>query len=135
VRVIVSLTLGAALHAAAFAQKPADPEARNKHAVSVMPTRPANSVQAHRSRSDATSVPDNSSSTQELAKIERTGVQQIKTTHKKTATSKPAPQAVPGTLPQTKSKPMKFSYQSPKAAGKTTSTKNPPPAAVRPGSH
>jgi hypothetical protein len=135
VRVISLLILAAVLHTAVFAQKPPDPEARNKRAVSIPPTRPANSVQTRRSRSVA-SVPKPGSSfarlssARDLAKIERTNVQQIKTTRKKNASSKPGSKAVSGTQPQTKNKPMKFSYQPPKAPGKTTSAKNPPPRRV-----
>ena len=131
-RVIGLLILAAILHTAVFAQRPPDPEARNKRAVSIAPTQPANSVQTHRSRSAATSVPNHgSSSARDLAKIEHTSVQQIKTTHKKDASSKPGPKAVSGTQPQTKSKPMKFSYHPAKTAGKTTSAKNPQPSPVR----
>ena len=135
-RVIGLLILGAVLHTAVYAQKPPNPEARNKRAVSIPPTRPANSVRTHRYRSAATSVPKagspsaRASSARDLTKIERTSVQQIKTTHKKNASSKPGPKAVSGTQPQTKSKPMKFSYQPPKPAGKTTSAKNPQPSRV-----
>jgi hypothetical protein len=136
VRVIGLIILAAVLHTAVFAQKPLDPEARNKRAVSIPPTRPANSVQTHRSRSAATSVPKppsssaRASSARDLAKIERTSVQQIKTPRKKNVSSKPGPQVVSGTQPQTKSKPMKFSYQPPKAAGKTSSAKNPRPPSI-----
>jgi cytoskeletal protein RodZ len=108
VRLIGLLVLTLFLHTAVFAQKLPDPEARNKSAVSVASTRSATSVQTHRSRSAATSV------------------QQMKATHKTTASSKPKAPAVSGPQPQTKSKPMKFSYNPPNASGKTTSVKNPP---------
>jgi hypothetical protein len=131
VRVTSLLILAAVLHLAIFAQKPPDPEARNKRAVSVTPVRPASSVQTHPSRSAATSVPKSgSSAARDLAKIERTSVQQMKPTHKKDGASKPGAQAVPGKQAPTKSKPMKFSYQAPTPAGKT-SAKNPPPPPVR----
>ena len=126
-RLIGLLVLTLFLHTAVFAQKLPDPEARNKSAVSVASTRSATSVQTHRSRSAATSVPKSGSSTaRDLAKIERTSVQQMKATHKTTASSKPKAPAVSGPQPQTKSKPMKFSYNPPNASGKTTSVKNPP---------
>jgi hypothetical protein len=131
VRVIGLLVLAAVLDTATVAQKTPDPEARNKRAVSVAPARTSNSVKPHRSRSDTPSVPrSGSSSARELAKIEGTSVQQIKATHKKSASSKPGNQAVPATQPQTKSKPMKFSYHAPSPADKI-SAKNPSPAPVR----
>lgn len=138
-RVIAALVLAAVLHAAAFAQKPEDPEARNKKAVSVAPPRAnsagpylrPNSAEPHRSQPDATSVPKSGSSARDLAKVERSSVQQMKTTHKTNASSKPGASAVAATQPQTKSKPMKFSYHPPQAAGKITSAENPPPPPVR----
>jgi hypothetical protein len=128
VRVICLLTLAAVLHITAFAQRQPDPEAGNKRAVSVAPSGHTNSVQAPRPQSAAASIPRSGlSSARDLAKIERTSVQQIKITHKTKAGSKPGAQAVPGTQPQTRSKPMKFSYHAPKAAAKATSAKNPAP--------
>src|SRR5947207_1984873 len=119
--------LAAVLQATALAQKTPDPEARNKRSVSVAPIRHTNSVQTHRSEPQTTSVPKSgSSSARDLAKIERASVQQIKATHK----TKPSTQAVPGTKPQTQSKPMKFSYHPPTAAGKP-SAKNSAPAPGR----
>lgn len=136
-RIIALIVVAAALHTAAFAQKPEDPEARNKRAVSVAQPRltpsrvrvEANS-EPHRSP-DHTSVRKSASSTaRDLAKIERTSVQQMKATHKAKNTSKAAPPALPGDRPQSKKKPINFSYQRPQAANKT-SVKNPQPAPVR----
>jgi hypothetical protein len=132
VRIIVLLTFAMVLQGAAFAQKTQDPEARNKRAVSVSPTRPTNPVQAHRSQPSAPTVPKSGSvSAQDLAKVERASVQRMKTTHKTNTSSKSGSTAAPVTQPQTKSKPMKFSYHPPPAAGKTISGKNPPPPPVR----
>lgn len=141
-RVTFLLILAAILHAVAFAQKPQDPELRNKRAVSVAPARRANSAERHqgshsgelhRSQPEPTSVPKSgSSSAVDLAKVERSSVQQMKTAHKTNASSKPGVSAGAATQPQTKSKPMKFSYHPPKAAGKIPA-KNPPPPPVRSG--
>jgi hypothetical protein len=131
VRVIGSLILAAVLHLAVLAQKPPDPEARNRRAVSVTPVRPATSVQTHPSAPDATSVPKSgSSSARDLAKIERTSVQRMKTTHKANNNVKTASSASPGPQPQTKNKAIKFSYHAPQAAA-NASAKNPPPPPVR----
>lgn len=127
-RVIGLLTLAAVLHTTAFAQKPADPEARNKRAVSVSSSRATNSEQT---QYEATSVPKSgSSSARDLAKIEQSSIHQVKASPKKNAGSKPGSPAVFGKQPQTKGKPIKFSYQPPKTTGKT-SAKNPAPAAGR----
>ena len=132
-KVIALLMFAVALQGSALAQKAQDPELRNKHAVSVGPTRPTKSVQTHRSQPEASSVPKSgSSSARDLAKVERSSVQQMKTTHKTNASSKPGASAVAATQPQTKSKPMKFSYHPPKAAGNIPA-KNPPPPPVRLG--
>jgi hypothetical protein len=137
VRIIALIVVAATLHAAAFAQKPEDPEARNKRAVSVVQPRAnpsrvrveANSAEPHRS-TDRTSVPKPAASTaRDLAKIERTSVQQMKTTHKAKNNSKAAP-SLPATQAQNRNKPMRFSYHPPQAANKT-SVKNPQPAPVR----
>jgi hypothetical protein len=128
VKIIGLITLAAVLHATAFAQKPADPESRNKRAVSVAPTRPANSVRTQQSHYDATSVPKTgSSSARDLAKIEQSSVHQIKTSPKKNASLKPGP--VPAKQAQTKRKPIKFSYQPPKTAAKTSAKNSSPPVA------
>lgn len=138
-RVIGLLVITATLHAAAFAQRPVDPEARNKRAVSVAEPQanPAgahlkpNSAESHRSQPQQTSVRKSASSTaRDLAKIERTSVQQMKTTHKANNNLKPTSSASPATKPQISNKPIKFSYHPPQAAGKA-SVKNPPPAPVR----
>jgi hypothetical protein len=130
--------LAAVLHATGFAQKPAarfvqkspDPEARNKRAVSVAPTRPDNSVQTPQSHYDAASIPKSgSSSARELAKIEQSSVHQIKTNHPKNVSLRPGSQAMLGKQPPTKSKPIKFSYQPPKTAAKTSAKNSSPPAA------
>jgi len=65
-----------------------------------------------------------------LAKIEQSSIHQIKATHKKNASSKPGSQSVTGKQAQTKSKPMKFSYHAPKAAG--NSGLNAPPSSPNP---
>lgn len=127
-RVIVSVIIVAIVHAVSFAQKPPDPEARNKQAVSVAPIRPGTAVQPHRSRPDATSVSKSgSSSARELVKIERTSAQQMKTTHRN-VNSKPVSQAVSEKQAPTKNKPIKFSYQPPKNAGVPSAKNTPPPA-------
>lgn len=129
-RVIALLIVAAVLPVAAFGQKPQDPEARNKRAVTVVPNRPGNSA-PRRSQPEANSVPrSGSASARDLEKIERTSVQQMKTTHKANNNLK-AGSASAGTHPQNKNKPMKFSYHAPKAAGETNSAKNPPPRPVR----
>jgi hypothetical protein len=129
--------LAAVLHTPAFAQhtkvvaqKTADPETRNKRAVSVAPTRPVNSVQTPRSHYDPTSVPKSESSARELAKIEQSSVHQIKASHPKSGTLKPSSQAVAGKQAPTKNTPIKFSYQPPKTAAKT-SAKNSSPTTAR----
>jgi len=139
VRVIALIVLAAALHTAAFAQKPENPEARNKRAVSVAQPganpdgarlRP-NSAEPHRSQPQGTSVPKPASSlARELAKTERGSVQQMKTTHRENNNLKTAPSASPASKPQNNNKPIKFSYHAPQAGSKN-SVKNPPPAPVR----
>jgi hypothetical protein len=139
VRVITLIVVAATLHTAAFAQKPLDPEARNKRAVSVAepranPTgvrRTPNSAEPHRSQPQAASVSKAATSTaRDLAKVERASVQQMKTTHKANKDLKTASSASPAIKPQSSNKPIKFSYHPPQAAGKN-SVKNPPPAPVR----
>ena len=134
-RVLGLLILAAVLHATVFAQKPPDPEVRNKRAVSVALTRPSNSVKTQQSRYDVASVPKSgSSSARDLAKIEQSSVQQIKATRKKNASSKPGSQAVPRTQSQSKSKPMNFSYHAPKTVVKTSAkTPSSAPGRSRPG--
>jgi hypothetical protein len=134
VRVIGSLVVVAVLHFAAFAQKPPDPEARNKQAISVAGTRPGSSVQPHRSHYDAITVPKSgSSSARDLAKIEQSSVQRMKTTHKANNNLKTA-SALPATKSQTGNKPINFSYQPPKAAAKAA-TNPPSPASRSPKNH
>jgi hypothetical protein len=139
VRVITLIVVAATLHTAAFAQKPVDPEVRNKRAVSVAEPRanPAgvrrrsNSAEPHRYQPQETSVSKAASATtRDLAKVERTSVQQIKTTHKANNNLKTMSSASPATKPQTSNKPIKFSYHPPQGAGKN-SVKSPPPAPVR----
>lgn len=141
-RVIGLIALAAVLYTPAFAQKPAsasaqkqaDPEMRNKRAVSVTPVRPRNSVQTERSHYGAASVSKSGSSpARELAKIEQSSVHHIKANPKRNASLTPSSQAVTGKQPSTRNKPIKFSYQPPKTAVKN-SAKNPssPGARSRP---
>jgi len=107
----------------AFGQKIENPELRNQHA--------ANSAQAkpHKSRSAATPV--KSKSAGELAKIEQSGIKNVKPVR----SSKPGhPMAQKtGTAAQSKNKSAKFSYHPPQAARKgrgngarTTGSARPP---------
>ena len=138
-RVIALIVVAATLHTAALAQKPTDPEARNKRAVSVAEPRAKtagarrrpNSAEPHRSHPQSASVSKAATSTaRDLAKVERTSVQQMKTTHKANKDLKTASSASPAAKPQSSNKPIKFSYHPPQAAPKN-SVKNPPPAPVR----
>ena len=120
-RLVTLFVLAAAMQTAAFAQKTSDPEARNKRAVSVTPQRRAVSAEPHRSGSAASPVKSSNSSTQDLAKIEKNGIQKMKATHKAGSASPAATPANTGAV-QHEGKSMKFSYQPPKAADKTAST-------------
>ena len=73
VRVIVLLTVAAALQGTAFAQKKQDPDLRDKQAISVKSTKPHSAASPVRARS---------SSARDLAKIERNSIQKMKATHK-----------------------------------------------------
>lgn len=106
-RLIALLVLAAAIQTAAFAQKKtSDPEARNKRAVSV--------TESHGSGSAASPVKSNNSSAKNLAKIEQSGIQRMKATHTARSGSRAATPANTGAI-QHKGKPVKFSYQRPKA--------------------
>ena len=118
VRVIVLLTVAAALQGTAFAQKKQDPDLRDKQAISVKSTKPHSAASPVRARS---------SSARDLAKIERNSIQKMKATHKAGSASAGAAPAN-AVAAQPKGKPVKFSYQPPKATGKTA-THGPPIAA------
>lgn len=120
-RLIVLLTVAAALQGAAFAQKKQDPDLRDKQAVSVKSTKPHSAA--------ASPVRARSSSASDLAKIEQNSIQKMKVTHKAGSASAGAAPAN-AVAAQPKGKPVKFSYQPPKATGKTAT--NGPPIAASP---
>ena len=106
----------------AFGQKIENPELRNQHA--------ANSAQAkpHKSRSAATPV--KSKSAGELAKIEQSGIKNVKPVR----SSKPVhPMAQKtGTAAQSKNKSANFSHHPPQPASKVRSKGAPATVSVRP---
>jgi hypothetical protein len=113
-KILVFFTLVAALQGAAFAQKTQDPDLRDKRATAV-------TVQPHRSHgAAATTVSARSSSTNDVAKIEQSGIKNIKPAHKASAATTSAPSAAQtGITAPNKNKPAKFSYRPPQGPTKT----------------